>query len=221
MPSKQGPILWPRRTPLWPRPPTIRWWVSFRSVCCRSSDSGRSRNKLPRSTSWTPLIAAELANIPDGNAKTRGIVIGHLAAEAILSRRALDGATTFVSYTPGTNPGDWQPTPNPIPFDPPAAADRLPAVLPGWGQVTPFVLRSSDQFQTDGPPALTSDQYTRDFAEVRAVGAKTSVERTPNQHGYRAVLVRRVAGWMESASPAWLPMRVAWTSGSAHVSLRS
>jgi len=32
----------------------------------------------------------------------------------------------------GTRPGDWQPTPNPVPFDPPAAADHLQAVLPGW-----------------------------------------------------------------------------------------
>jgi hypothetical protein len=36
--------------------------------------------------------------------------------------------------------------PNPVPFDPPAAADHLPAALPGWGLVTPFVLRTSEQF---------------------------------------------------------------------------
>src|SRR4051812_19767224 len=63
---------------------------------------------------------ADLAAIPDGAAKDRGIAIGQAAAQAILERRASDGATTLVLYTPGTGPGQWQPTPNPVPFDPPA-----------------------------------------------------------------------------------------------------
>src|SRR5262252_9545427 len=99
--------------------------------------------------------AADLATIPDGAAKMHGIAIGQAAARAILALRRGDGATRFVGYTPGTAPGDWQPTPNPVPFDPPAAGERLPAVLPGWGRVTPFVLRSSRQFEPNGPPKLS------------------------------------------------------------------
>jgi vanadium-dependent haloperoxidase-like protein len=86
-----------------------------------------------------------------------------------------------VPYTPGMEPGDWQPTPNPTPPDPPAPTDHLPAVLPGWGQVTPFVLSSSGQFQSDGPPALPSKQYAQDYREVQAIGAKVSKARTEDQ----------------------------------------
>jgi len=127
------------------------------------------------------VYAADLATITDGDGKTRGIAVGHAAAQAILARRALDGATTFVSYIPGTDPGLWQTTPNPVPFDPPALADHLPAVLPGWGRVTPFVLRSSDQFEPDGPPSLSSSRYARDYNEVKAIGDKLSATRTPEQ----------------------------------------
>ena len=93
--------------------------------------------------------AAALAGIPDGLPKSDGIAVGQAAAAAILALRSTDHATTLVTYTPGTEPGDWQPTPNPIPFDPPAAADHLPAVLPGWGQVTPFVLRRSSTVRAE------------------------------------------------------------------------
>jgi hypothetical protein len=139
---------------------------------------------------------ADLATIPDGDARTRGIAVGHAAAQAILERRLHDGATTFMPYTPGTNPGDWQPTPNPVPFDPPAPGDRLPAATPWWGDIPTFVLRTSDQFQTDGPPALTSDQYTDDYNEVKEVGSKLSVGRTADQ-------TQIARFWYEASPSGW------------------
>src|SRR5438270_4509057 len=87
--------------------------------------------------------AMVLASIPDGAAKTDGITLGQAAAAAILALRSTDHATTLVTYTPGTQPGDWQATQNPDPFDPPAAADLLPAARLGWGHVAPFVFRRS------------------------------------------------------------------------------
>ena len=140
--------------------------------------------------------AADLATIPDGPAKTRGVAVGQAAARAVLARRSSDGATTFVPYIPGTRPGDWQPTPNPSPFDPPAAGERLPAVLPGWGQVTPFVLRSSSQFEPDPPPSLDSRRYTRDYDEVMAIGEKSSVSRTPEQ-------TQIARFWYEGSAAGW------------------
>src|SRR5215831_16195336 len=124
---------------------------------------------------------AVLAAIPDGISKSDGIAIGQAAAAAILALRSADHATDFVAYTPGTRPGDWQPTPNPIPSDPPAAADQLPAVLPGWGHVTPFVLRRSTQFEPAGPPRLSGPQYARDYDEVKTIGEKNSPTRTAEQ----------------------------------------
>jgi PAP2 superfamily len=127
-----------------------------------------------------PVYAGDLEMIPEGEAETCGIAVGRAAA-AILAERREDGATTFVPYTPGTEPGEWQPTPNPVPSDPPAPADYLPAQLPGWGQVTPFVLRSSDQFQPDDPPALGSEDWARDYNEVQALGVKVRAVRTEDQ----------------------------------------
>ena len=68
--------------------------------------------------------AADLETIPEGEAKTRGIAVGQAAAAAILAERQDDGATTVVPYTPGTEPGDWQPTPNPSPAE--SAGGRRP-----------------------------------------------------------------------------------------------
>jgi hypothetical protein len=127
------------------------------------------------------IYSAALAGIADGPAKTNGIAIGQAAAAEILSLRSTDHATTFVIYSPGSQPGDWQPTPNPVPFDPPAPADHLPAVLPGWGNVTPFVLRRSTQFEPDGPPRLAGQRYARDYNEVKDIGEKNSITRTAEQ----------------------------------------
>jgi hypothetical protein len=139
--------------------------------------------------------AAVLAGIPDGLSKSDGIAVGTAAAAAIVALRSHDHATTFVVYTPGTRPGDWQPTPNPVPFDPPAAADHLPAALPGWGHVTPFVLRS-DQFEPDGPPRLSGKRYARDYNEVKAIGEKNSTTRSDEQS-------RIARFWYEGATAGW------------------
>jgi hypothetical protein len=137
-----------------------------------------------------------LAGIPDGLPKSDGIAIGQATAAAILALRATDHATTLVTYTPGTRPGDWRPTPNPVPFDPPAAADNLPAVLPGWGQVTPFALRRSDQFEPHGPPRLSSEHYAKDYDEVKAIGAKNSATRTAEQSSIARF-------WYEGSPAGW------------------
>ena len=140
--------------------------------------------------------AADLGMMPESEAKTRGIAVGQAAAAAILAERREDGATTLVPYTPGTEPGDWQPTPNPLPADPPGAADLLPAVLPGWGHVVPFVLPSSGRFPPVDPPALTSEDYARDYQEVQAIGAKVSAVRTADQEAIARF-------WFGSSPVSW------------------
>jgi hypothetical protein len=140
--------------------------------------------------------ATVLAAIPDGTAKTAGITLGQAAAAAILALRGTDHATALVPYTPGTQPGDWQPTPNPVPFDPPAPADLLPASLPGWGRVTPFVLRRSTQFEPDGPPRLSGKRYARDYNEVKEIGDKNSTIRTAEQTSIARF-------WYENSPSMW------------------
>jgi hypothetical protein len=116
-------------------------------------------------------FSASLATIPDGPAEDAGVALGNLVAGSMLALRASDGATTIVPYTPGTDPGDWQPTP-------PAFA---PALLPQWRDVTPFAMTSGSQFTPDGIPSLTSAEYAAAFNEVRAIGDVNSVTRTADQ----------------------------------------
>jgi hypothetical protein len=106
------------------------------------------------------LRAASLAAIPDGQAKEDGIAVGEAAALAMLLLRFNDGSDAIVPYTPGTEPGDWQPTP-------PAFA---PAFLPHWGQVTPFGLEEGSQFRLPPPPALHTGKYANNYLEVLLLG---------------------------------------------------
>jgi hypothetical protein len=104
--------------------------------------------------------AVSLAAIPDGPERDAGIAAGEDAAVAILLLRADDGWDAVVPYTPGTDPGDWQPAP-------PAFAV---AFLPGWGQVTPFGLVDGSQFRLPPPPALNTGRYENDYNEVKLLG---------------------------------------------------
>ncbi|WP_238015154.1 phosphatase PAP2 family protein [Dactylosporangium sp. AC04546] len=111
-----------------------------------------------------------LATISPGNAKRSGITVGSQTAAAMISARQNDGAFANVSWPVGTQPGQWRPTP------PPFANDGA------WvAYLKPFLIPSVSMFRTTGPVALTSDQYARDFNEVKAIGAANSTIRTQDQ----------------------------------------
>jgi membrane-associated phospholipid phosphatase len=113
-------------------------------------------------------LARSLDGIPVGLPLIDGIVLGSSVANAILEWRRDDGSDRVVDYTPGTNPGDWQPTPPA--FAPPAS--------PQWGGVTPFAIPAGDLFRPEGPPALTSREYTAAFNEVKELGRVDSTIRS-------------------------------------------
>jgi hypothetical protein len=119
----------------------------------------------------TPLYAASLAAIPDGRAKTRGIAVGTRAADAMIAARTNDGRFGPFRFTPGTAPGQWQPTPPGFVNDPGA-----------WlKDVRPFLIRSATQFRSGPPNPLTSRRYAREFNEVKTLGSLTSTARTADQ----------------------------------------
>jgi membrane-associated phospholipid phosphatase len=116
--------------------------------------------------------AAELAQVPDGPAKGKGVRLGEQVASELLAIRANDGSSvTPPRFVPGSGPGDYQLTP------PNFAA----AVFTNWGQVTPFVLDCGDQFRPAPPPPLTSDAYSAAINEVQSLGSAASTTRTPEQ----------------------------------------
>ena len=116
-------------------------------------------------------LAASLAGIPDGTAKSNGIAFGEQVAQQLIDARANDGRNAPVFFTKPPAPGVWRPTP-------PAFA---PMAVPWLGGVTPLLVNSATQFAPPPPPALTSARYTRDFAEVKAMGSASSTMRTPDQ----------------------------------------
>jgi hypothetical protein len=121
--------------------------------------------------SYDAALTNSLSTVPDGAGKTAGIALGNTVGAAIVALRANDGASAVVPYTPGTQPGDWTPTP---PGNAPAAAAQ-------WGTVTPWASSPTQFRNPDGPPALDSPEFTAAFNEVKAIGSTTSSTRTAEQ----------------------------------------
>ena len=112
-------------------------------------------------------LAAMLASVPDGQAKSDGIEVGRKAATGIIALRADDGIGMRETYRPQTTPGVYVPTVIPV-------ASTI-------GAVTPWVMTSGSQFRPGPPPALTSQTWTTDINEIREVGANDSTTRTAEQ----------------------------------------
>ncbi|MBW4494493.1 MAG: phosphatase PAP2 family protein [Oscillatoria princeps RMCB-10] len=129
-------------------------------------------NLYPQQTAtFDTALQASLAEIPDGKAETDGVNLGKSVADQIVQWRSADGANATVQYAPGTDPGEWEPTPTGF----------APALLPQWPNVTPFAMTEGDQFRPDGPPELDSDEYTAELNQVKELGGSNSTARTAEQ----------------------------------------
>ncbi|HZN49856.1 MAG TPA: vanadium-dependent haloperoxidase [Methylomirabilota bacterium] len=135
---------------------------------------------------------AALKSLPDSAAKAGGIAVGEQAAAACLARE--DGMGVPDTYRPHATAGVYVPT-------------LLPAV-PNWGKRKPWVMSGGDQFRPGPPPGLTSETWARDYNEIKAIGGKNSVQRSPEQTA--------IAKFWEATAPAvyWPVVRsVAATPG--------
>ena len=131
-------------------------------------------------------LQTTLARIRDGRPETEGRAVGAAVARQILAARANDGSATMgtPAYVANGLPGFH-------------AADPLHpnqvAYGPSAGAITPFAVRSTDQFDApdldDGTPAgrlafLQSQKYTDAYNEVFALGGNgttTPTSRTAEQ----------------------------------------
>jgi hypothetical protein len=118
--------------------------------------------------------ATSLTAIADSPFKTQGIAAGNAAADVMIAARVDDGRFGPSQWVPNDAPGHWQPLLNP---DGTQMLDPTPWV----GGVRPFLMQSSSQFRTDGPPALSSAAWAAEFNEVKALGSVNSTTRTPTQ----------------------------------------
>jgi hypothetical protein len=108
-----------------------------------------------------------LAAIPDTETKTRGIKLGEESANTVIQTRANDGYGTPNAFRPLTQPGVYTET----------------MVTAGWDftKMTPFAMRSPEQFRPPPPIALTSEEWAKDYNEMKDIGEKNSTRRTPRQ----------------------------------------
>ncbi len=113
-------------------------------------------------------LAASLALIPNGPAKTAGMATGAKIALATIANRATDGSSAVVPYTPTGLPGNY-------------ALTGAPAAVPQWAYVDPWHLTSVDQYRPPAPPALGSAEYAAAFNLVKDIGAAGSLTRTADQ----------------------------------------
>jgi len=116
-------------------------------------------------------LAATLNNVSDSAGKTDGIAFGKQVAEKLLASRANDGFSNKVEFKfPPPGPGVWQQTPQ---FG--------PMLFYVWGQMQPMAIKNVKEYDLGGPPALDSEQFAKDYNEVKSVGARKSSTRTADQ----------------------------------------
>jgi hypothetical protein len=124
------------------------------------------------------LLAQDFAHMTTrGHMLAEGIQVGRSAAAAVLAMRQGDGSEIpeplVDSEWPTSNAaGHWRQDP----------ISKIPLALGAhWGEVTPFVLTSADQFRVPPPPAMTSDAYTAAYNEVLQYGGIAPTVRTEEQ----------------------------------------
>lgn len=134
------------------------------------------------------VYKSELNSIPNGPAEARGVAIGQQAAAAMLATRADEDifAALGAPYTPGTKPGDYQPTP-PVGM----------VVGAGWPKMRTFVVASSKQFRAPPPySSLRGLDYAMDVNEIKLFGKAMGSGRTTDQTAIAFY-------WYENSPFAW------------------
>lgn len=138
------------------------------SGCTPTSYTAATRAAIE--TRLDGLLAAALAAANDGNVPA-GVAAGLAAANAMLDERDTDGRypATPAPFPVGTDPGEWRPTSG--------VNDPF-----GWVRnVAPFVVQTGEQFLSNGPNALNSGLYTKEYNEVKELGASNSARTAEQQ----------------------------------------
>jgi hypothetical protein len=112
-------------------------------------------------------LAAYLAPLPDGAAKSDGVKLGEAVAAKVLEARTNDGSDAPDAYRPRTSPGVYVPTT--IPWS------------SMWPDMKPFTMAKGSQFRPKPPVSLESKEWATDYTELKDYGGQTSAKRTAQQ----------------------------------------
>ena len=119
-------------------------------------------------TALDDSYAIAMDQVSDAAARESGRRIGEAAAAAALKAGLIDGSIAQVPYLPAATPGVWVPT-------------QLPVFDPFMQTFKPWILDRADSVRPGPPPAMTSERWAKDYEEVKRIGGKKSIERTPHQ----------------------------------------
>jgi membrane-associated phospholipid phosphatase len=96
-----------------------------------------------------------------------GDTLGREVAARVIAQARTDGSDAVWTGTVPTGKGIWFSILNP----------PVPPLLPLWGKVRPWLMKSGDQFRPPPPPAFGSPEFEAALNEVRQI----SDHRTPDQ----------------------------------------
>jgi hypothetical protein len=120
-----------------------------------------------KAAATTDALAAWLAAIPAGEAKSQGIRLGEAVAAKVLQARTNDGSEAADAYRPKARPGVYVPT----------------SVTVGstWPGVKPFAMTGPAQFRPPAPIALAGEEWKTDYNELKELGGRASTRRSARQ----------------------------------------
>ncbi len=165
----------PYRSTLSPRPAALGPVSRDAAVAVTAHDTLNAMFPS-QSERFAAFLAEDLRRVGvtrDGS-RPRGMLLGRRVAQRVLATRAGDASDYVeprvgIEFITSDQPGWWRQDP----------ISRIPLALGAkWGDVTPFVLASGDQFRSPPPPDMTSDAYTEAYAEVKALGGDGIVTPT-------------------------------------------
>lgn len=113
------------------------------------------------------LLASSLALVTDSAARDSGVAVGQKAATAIIAARSKSGSVGFDGFFPAATAGVYVPT------------VRQVGIL--ISRMTPWVMRKQSELRPPAPPSLSGEIWSRDYEEIRRMGAKTGSARTEAQ----------------------------------------
>jgi membrane-associated phospholipid phosphatase len=127
----------------------------------------------PNETAWLSKQAAAdeesrlAAGVNFRSDITAGDSLGRTVAQQVINRSTNDGANATWNGTVPTGPGKWFST----------ASPPEPPLLPNWGNVTPWLLNSSELIMPVAPPAFGSAQFNASLQEVKQIADSRTVEQ--------------------------------------------
>jgi hypothetical protein len=156
--------------------PRVRGDISLQAAIAKAAHDTLVAVFPAQKDSFDARLAEDLGSGPF-LPRARGILVGRIAAAAILARRAHDGShhdepLMYVDYLPSLEPGMWRQDP----------ISLIPLALGAhWGEVKPFVLRDVKRYRAPVPPAIESEAYAVAFDEVKRLGGDGQPGGTPTE----------------------------------------